>query len=247
MKKIIYILVIVILASCNSENAPDCFQNSGDIIQKEFTIEEFTKVTVFQRIELIVKEGLEHKVLVETGEYLMDEIEVKVENGRLLLNNNNGCNLTRDFGITKIYITAPNLTEIRSSTGLATSSDGVLTYPNLTLFSEDDSGEFHTVGVFNMHIENSNLKVVVNNLSSFTMEGNTDNLNVQFASGDARFEGRNFIAQNVVIGHRGTNDITVNPQVFLTANLVSTGDVISVTTPSTLDITEQYTGRVIFE
>ena len=94
MKKIVFILSIVILASCNSENAPDCIQNSGDIIQKEFTVTAFTKVTVFQRIELIVKEGPEHKVLVETGEYLMDDIEVKVENGKLLLINNNGCNLS---------------------------------------------------------------------------------------------------------------------------------------------------------
>ena len=247
MKKIVFILSIVILASCNSENAPDCIQNSGDIIQKEFTVTAFTKVTVFQRIELIVKEGPEHKVLVETGEYLMDDIEVKVENGKLLLINNNGCNLTREYGITKIYVTAPNLTEIRSSTGLPTRSDGVLTYPNITLLSEDYSGEFHTVGVFNMHIENSALNVILNNLSSLTIEGNTDNLNIQFASGDARFEGRNFIAQNVVVGHRGTNDIVVNPQQSLTANLVSTGNIISVTTPPNIDITEQYTGRVIFE
>jgi hypothetical protein len=247
MKKILYILSIIILASCNSENAPDCFQNSGDIIQKEFTVTDFTKITVFERIELIIKEGAAHKVIVETGEFLMDEIEVKVENGRLLLNNNNGCNLTREFGITKIYVTAPNLTEIRSSTGLPTRSDGVLTYPNLTLFSEDHSDVFHTDGIFNLHIENSSLRIILNNLSSLTMEGNTDNLNINFASGDARFEGRNFIAQNVTIYHRGSNDIIVNPQVSLTANLVSTGDVIVVNTPPTLDIQEQYTGRVIFE
>jgi len=247
MKKIIHVLSLIFLFSCNSENAPDCFQNSGDIIQKEFEVADFSKVTVYERIELIIKEGPEHKVTVETGEFLMDEITVKVENGRLLLNNNNGCNLTRDFGITKMYVTAPNLTEIRSSTGLPTRSDGVLTYPNLILFSEDDSGEFHTDGIFDMHIINNSLRVVLNNLSSLTIGGNTTNLNLQFASGDARFEGRNFIAQNVNIFHRGSNDIIVNPQVSLTANLVSTGDVIVVNTPPILDIQAQYTGRVIFE
>lgn len=247
MRKIIYILSIILLASCNSENAPDCFQNSGDIIEKEFLVETFTEITVFERIELIVKEGPEHEVLVQTGEFLMDEIEVKVENGRLLLNNNNGCNLTRDFGITKVYVTAPNLTEIRSSTGLPTRSDGVLTYPNLFLISEDDSDDYHTDGLFIMNIQNSSLKFVVNNLSTCYIEGSTTNLDISFASGDARFEGRNFTAQNVKIFHRGSNDIIVNPQVSLIANLVSTGDVIVVNTPPELDIQEQYTGRVIFE
>lgn len=247
MRKIIYFLAIITLASCNRENAPDCFQNSGDIIQQDFTVEAFTKITVFERIELIVKEGPEHKVLVETGEFLMDEVEVKVANGKLLLTNNNGCNLTRDYGITKIYVTAPNLTEIRSSTAFPTRSDGVLTYPNLKLISEDDSGAFYTVGIFNMHIVNNAVLVVVNNLATTFIEGSTNNLSLQFASGDARFQGRNFIAQNVNIYHRGTNDIIVNPQVSLKANLVSTGDVIVVNTPPTLNITEQYTGRVIFE
>jgi len=238
---------IVLVVSCNSENAPDCFQNSGDIIQKEFIVQAFTKVTVFERIELIIKEGPEHKVLVETGEFLLDDIEVKVENGRLLLNNNNGCNLTRDYGITKMYITAPNLTEIRSSTGLPTRSDGVLTYPNIKLLSEDYTGEFHTDGIFNLNIENSSLVIVLNNLASMKIEGSTNDLNIFYASGDARFEGRNFAVQNVTLFHRGSNDIIVNPQVSLTANLVSTGDVIVVNRPPILDIEAQYTGRVIFE
>ncbi|WAC01527.1 DUF2807 domain-containing protein [Lacinutrix neustonica] len=125
-----YILSLIVLLACNNENTPDCFQNFGERITQTFEVEAFNKVTVFERIELIVKEGPSHEVVVETGEFLMDEIEVKVENGKLLLNNNNGCNLTRDYGITKIYITAPNLTEIRSSTGLQTSSKGVLNYPN---------------------------------------------------------------------------------------------------------------------
>ncbi|WP_044402809.1 head GIN domain-containing protein [Lacinutrix sp. Hel_I_90] len=247
MKKIIYLLSVIILVSCNSENAPDCFQNSGDVITKTFEVQEFTKVTVFERIELIVKEGPVHEVIVETGEFLMDEIDVKVENGKLLLNNNNGCNLTRDFGITKIYITAPNLTEIRSSTGLQTSSDGVLTYPSLLLISEDFSEAYHTDGLFRLQVNCNTLKVIVNNLSTSSIEGSVENLNIQFFSGDARFEGRNLIAQNINIYHRGSNDITINPQVSLTANLVGTGDVIVVNTPPIVDVQEQYTGRVIFE
>ena len=247
MKKLAYIVITVFILSCNSSSAPDCFQNSGEIIQKEFPVETFTKVTVFERIELIIKEGPAHSVLVETGEFLLDEIEVEVKDGRLLLNNNNGCNLTRDFGITKIYITAPNLTEIRSSTGLPTRSDGVLTYPNITIFSENFSDDFHADGLIKLQIENTSVVLVINNLATTYFEGSTDNLNIQFAAGDARFEGRNFEAQNINIFHRGSNDITVNPQLSLRARVVSTGDVIVVNTPPTVSLQTPYKGRVIFE
>ncbi len=247
MKKLLYIFVIILLASCNSENAPDCFQNSGDIITQEFAVTPFTKITVFENVEMIISEAPDYKVTVATGEFLMSDIEVKVEGDRLKLYDNNGCNLTRDYGITKIYVEAPNVDEIRSSTGLTIRSNGVLTYPSLKLLSEDDSGDFTRSGNFEIGVANQNVSVTVNALSTPTISGTTYKLTLFYASGDSRFEGRYLIAQEVNIFHRGTNDITVNPQVKLSANLISTGNVISVNTPADLDIQEQYIGRVIFE
>jgi len=113
--------------------------------------------------------------------------------------------------------------------------------------SEDDTGDFYNVGLFDVTVNTVNLRVTINNLTTTTVTGTVENLNLGFFSGDGRFEGRNLTAQNVTIFHRGSNDIIVNPQMSLTANLVSTGDVIVVNTPATLDIQEQFTGRVIFE
>ncbi|MBQ0768156.1 MAG: DUF2807 domain-containing protein [Bizionia sp.] len=247
MKKIAVILSFIFLVSCNGDNVPDCFQNSGDIIEQSFAVEDFSAITVFARIEMIIKEAPEYTVTVQTGEYLMGDIEVVVENERLLLRNNNACNLTRDYGLTKITVTAPNLTEIRSSTGLPVRSEGVLNYDSLKLVSEDYREEYHTDGIFELEVNASELFFTMNGLSSSFISGTTTNLDIYYAAGDSRFEGRHLIAENVTIYHRGTNDITVNPQQSLTANLVSTGDVISTNTPPALDVNEQYTGRVIFE
>lgn len=177
----------------------------------------------------------------------MENISVTVENDRLLLKDNNGCNLFRDYGITKIYISAPNLTEIRNSTQFTVRSHGVLNYSSLDLLSEDHSGDFYNNGIFNLEVNATDVFVVINNFTTTFISGTVTNLRVDLASGDGRFEGRNLIAQDVTIYHRGTNDIIVNPQQKLTANLVSTGNVISVTTPPVLDIQEQFDGRVIFE
>ncbi len=247
MRKTIYIFSAILFFACNGEKAPDCFQNAGDIIQQEFQVETFSQITVFERIELIVTEASTHSVLVETGEYLMNDIKVSVENGRLILKNQNACNLTRDYGITKIYVSAPNLTEIRNSSGLTVSSNGIWNFPTLALVSEDSEAEdfYHTDGDFKVQVNCNQLNVVTNNLSSIYVNGTVNDLAIGFYSGDGRFEGANLIAQHISIFQRSSNDMILNPQQSLTGEIRSTGDVILVNEPPVLDVQVFYTGRLI--
>lgn len=249
MKNFFYIVLSVVLLSCNGDNVPDCFQNSGSIIQQEFEVDQFDKITVFERVELIVKDEPIQKVVVETGEYLLNDIEVKVEDGRLLLINNNSCNLTRNYGITKVYVSAPNLTEIRNSSGLTLSSDGFLNYNNLRLISENfnNEGTFNSDGDFNLQVNCNKIDVVVNNLSSIFISGSVTNLFIGYYSGDARFEGANLIAQNIDIFQRSSNDMIINPQLSLTGEIRGTGDVISLYHPPIVEVVQFYTGELIFE
>lgn len=249
MKKIIYIVFTVVLLSCNGDKVPDCFQNSGDIIQQEFEMPAFDKITVFERIELIITEESTQSIIVETGEYLMNDIEVIVEEGRLILKNENACNLTRDYGITKIYVSTPNLTEIRNSSGLAVSSNGVLNFPVLHLISEDfaDEDSFHTDGDFHLQVNCNSLDVATNGLSNVFINGAVINLFIGFYAGDGRFEGQNLIAENIEIFHRGSNDMILNPQQSITGEIRSTGDVILVNEPSIIGVQQFYTGHLIIQ
>lgn len=234
--------------ACDKENTGDCFQTSGAIIQEEFVVDAFTKILVNKDIELVLKEGIEQKVVVETGENLLNDVDVLVTDGKLTLTDNNSCNYVRDYGITKVFVTAPNITEIRSSTQYDIKSDGVLTYPSLNILSEDFGvpGSF-TVGKFILQIDNNNFSLVFNNLSDCYISGKTNNLNVLFAAGDGRFEGANLIAQNVVVSHRGTNDIIVNPQQSLKGVLRGNGDLISKNEPPIIEIEQLWEGQLIFE
>ncbi|WP_338356959.1 head GIN domain-containing protein [Yeosuana marina] len=248
MRKLIYVAFIVVLVSCNSENAGDCFQTTGPIIQEEITLSTFDKILVNRDVELIIKEGAEQKVVIETGKNLLNDVEAVVTNGKLILSDNNNCNYVRDYGTTKVYVTSPNITEIRSSTQYDISSDGVLTYPSLTILSEDYNapGSF-SVGNFRIQIDNTSFNVVFNNLSNCYISGTTNNLNITFASGDSRFEGRNLLAQKVTIWNRSSNDMFVNPVQEIKGKISGTGDVICVNHPPIVNVEEQYRGRLIFE
>lgn len=248
MKKLVLILLLAVVFSCDSEDAMNCFQASGDIIQQEFELENFNKITVFERSQLIISEG-EYSVVLETGENLLNDINIQVLENRLIIENSNACNITRDYGITKVFVSAPNITEIRNSSGLKVMSGNTLTFPSLTLLSEDLDEEdgFYTDGDFELDLQVENLSITQNNLSNFFLTGNVTNLDLNFMFGDARFEGRNLIVQNANVYHRGTNDIIINPEQQLTGSILSTGDVIVVNTPPILNVEVLYTGQLIIE
>jgi len=248
MRKLICILILSLIFACDSESASDCFQKTGAIIQQDVTVAGFTKILVNRDVELIIKDGVNQKIVVETGANLMNDVEVVVTDGQLILTDNNSCNYVRDYGVTKVYVTSPNITEIRSSTQYDVRSDGVLTYPNLTILAEDFNapGTF-TNGNFNLEIDNASFNVVFNNLSNCFVSGKTTSLDITFASGTSRFEGGELVAQNVDVWNRSSNDMIVNPQQALTGKITGTGDVISMNTPPIITVEEIYTGRLIFK
>lgn len=238
----------MMIFACDSENAADCFQTTGTIIQQEFTVTGFNKILVNRNVELIIKEGSTEKVVVETGKNLLNDVQVEVVDNQLILTDDNICNFVRDYGVTKVYVTAPNITEIRSSTQYDIKSDGVLTYPNLTVFAEDFSEpETVTSGNFYLDIDNERITVVFNNLSNAFITGKTNNLQVTLASGLSLFDASELIAQNVSISNRSSNDIIINPQLKLTGKISGVGNVIALNKPPIVEVEEVYKGRLIFK
>lgn len=240
---------IALFMACNGDNVPDCFQNAGDLVRQEIEVSAFTKITVQENVQVILKQGDETRVEVETGAFLINEVEASVVDGRLLLRDTNDCNFVRDFGLTKIFVTAPIITEIRSSTGFPIRSEGVLHYPNLALLSESftDPEADVTNGEFILDLETENLSIVSNGLSFFQLRGSTVNFVITFAAGDARLKAPQLVAQHITLNHRGTNDMLINPQQSLQGVIRATGDVVSFTRPPLVAVEELFKGKLIFK
>lgn len=240
--------MLFLLTACNGDNVPDCFQNAGNIVREEITVPVFSKITVFENIELILKAGEIQRVEVETGEFLRKEVSAEVKGDRLVLRDGNNCNLFREYGSTKIFVTAPNITEIRSSTGLPIRSDGALAFNALTLYSESfiNAESETTDGSFDLELNTQSTNIIVNGIAFIKLRGVTTDLNISIAAGDSRIEAENLISENVVLNHRGTNDLLVNPQQMLGGVIRGTGDVISFNRPATVEVEELFKGRLLF-
>ena len=244
----ILIPFIWVLASCNGDNVPDCFQNEGDLVREQVEVPQFDKITVFENIEVVLSQGSEQRVEIQTGEFLRDEVTAEVRDGRLILRDENNCNLFREYNTTVIFITTPELNEIRSSTGFPIRSAGTLNFTDIALISESfNNPESETTdGSFDLELSAQTVRIVVNGIAYFKLSGTTENFNINVAAGDSRIEAENLIANDININHRGSNDILVNPQQSLRGIIRSTGDVISFNRPATVDVEEIFNGRLIF-
>ncbi len=224
----------------------DCLKNTGSMRTVYVETAAFTKISVFPGIALVLKQGPEYEVRVEAGENVIDNIKVEIRDGVLVLEDETSCNLTRSYGATTVYITAPNIEEIYSNTEQEIRSDGVLTYPVLRLFSMDFFGGVGT-GDFHITVNNGQLVVESNHVAAFYIGGTTQQLLVNFYDGIGRFEGNGLTARETAIMHRGSNDMVIRTTDSLNGEIFGPGNVILKTHPASVNVAEHYTGRLIYE
>lgn len=247
MKHICYIVLILLCFSCNRENVNDCVQASGAEITREFEVDSFTEIETGEGVILVLKEGTTTKVAVESGENLFSDIEVKTIGNKLFVSDNNTCNYVRNFALTTVYITAPNITRVRHNSQYDFRSEGTLTFPSFEVISENFTDDAVASGNIHLNMKNESLKIVFNNLSNLFITGSTDIFEIDFPGGNSRVEAENFMAKEIDVFTRSSNDIIVYPVDRISGDLFGTGNLILKNAPQNIDVTEHYTGKVIID
>ncbi|MDC7998684.1 head GIN domain-containing protein [Gilvibacter sediminis] len=250
MKQLTLLIISVsLLLGCSSSDAPDCIQAAGDLVTKEFTLSDFQRIRIEDGVRLVIRQADTYQVVLESGEFIIDDISVRKEDDLLVVANDNRCNFVREYGLTTVYVDAPNITQIRNSSRFEVRGEGVLQYPSLTLLS-NTSGEGSSgrkSGDFFLDLQVNNLRINANGISVFYISGSANNAFVQFSDEQPRLEGRDLLIQDLEIVQVSANKMIVNPQQSIIGVIRGTGDVISVNTPPLVEVEELFTGTLIFE
>ena len=253
-KTVLHIVVcccVVLATSCGISE--DCFKGNGNQVTQTFPLENFTKIKVYDGVGLVIKEGGNYEVKVITSDNILDNLEVKLEGSMLVIKDNSTCNIARDYGQTKVYVTVPDGTllpiipelELHCKTEQNIESQGVLHSPIIRLFSIDVSDGAGT-GDFHLEIENGQLVIENNNVSNFYITGHCNEMLLNFYFGNSRFYGQNLHTELIKIYHRGSNDIFVYPVQKIEGTIFATGNVILKNVPPIINVDEVFTGRVIY-
>lgn len=243
MRKLLFVILSILLLSC-SEDGSDCFKSQGELETLEIPVGEFSKINISTGIELIVKESEEQWVRVTMGKNLIHDIKFEVMDGELKITNENGCEMLRNYHSAKVFVSTPVLEKIYSGSQYSIQSDGILTFPELTL--ESGIIEDTPASVFEMQIENEILKVNDNISSVFKISGHSQKLEINFWGGNGRFEGENFLVDDVYVNHRSTNDIITYPIHSVKGMIRSTGNLVLKNLPPVVEVEQIYTGHIIY-
>lgn len=248
MKKL-FLLLSLLLVFISCEKPSECIESTGDMVTREVSVTPFSKIKVYRGISLVITQGAEYKVTVQSGSNLIDNIEISQVSNQLILKDKTTCNWLRDYGQTTVYITTPNLEEIYSKTDRNISSEGVLTFPILRLYALDKNGDGEDcagTGDFHININNNQLVVENNTVSRYYISGNTTDAIFDFWAGDGRIEAGDLTAQTIEVYDRGSNDMIVKPIQSITGKMVSTGDIILKNNPPIVNVEQLYMGHVIY-
>ena len=250
--RIYYILFIsaFLLQSCNSEDGWDCIRTVGDMVEKTYEVPVFNRITVEDDIILEIQQGEVQQVVVTTGSNLLSEISVVVEtDGNLRLKNYTKCNYSREYDVTRVMVTTPEIREIRSSSRNKVSSKNTLNFETLRLISNTSVGVIDPgkSGDFDLNVAVDTLAVSANGFSTFKVSGAANYAFVGFYDEIPRFEGPDLIIQDLNVLHVGGNSMEVNPQNSIRGIIRGTGDVISLNEPPVVDVSVTNIGRLIFQ
>lgn len=250
MKQFLGILLIsILLQGCDSSDAPDCIRAAGDLVRKNILVDAFDRIRIEDGVRLQIKQGDMAAVELESGENLIDEISARVIDSVLVVSNNLNCNFVREYGLTTVYVTAPDLREIRNSSRFEVRSQGVLSYPRLVLLSntsqEGSAGK--KSGDFYLTLDVSSLRISANGVSVFYLDGSAVNARFVFSDEQPRLEAADLSIENVSILQVSANKMILNPQQSLVGEIRGTGNVIAVNRPDSVAVDELFTGRLIFQ
>lgn len=249
---IILLFTIICITSCDSETANDCLQTDGDAITYEVKVPFFNRIQLENDVRLQIAQGPVQSVIVSTGENLVNDLIVRVEEDHLIIQNENGCNLFREFGRTLVTVTSPDIVFIRQASSFEIQSINTLTYPQLLIWSNTNPSPVgiddpNKSGRVVLDIDIDDFRIQANGSSPFEISGVARNAQIIFSDEFPQIDARNLEIDNLSISHVGAANMIMHPINSITGQIRATGDVILVNEPDNIDVEELFTGRLIIE
>jgi hypothetical protein len=245
VQTVIVAILFIAASGCTDESVPECFRTAGDAVEYDVAVDVFTSIKISEGIELVITQGDERRVTIKTPDNFKPEISAQTVNGELEVTNATSCNWVRDYNLTTVYVTTPNLENIYSASQFDVRSIGILAFPTLKLssglYSKTASGSWL------LNVACQNLIIEDNQSSYYNISGTADNLTVNFYAGDSRFDGSNLSSQKLQVFHRSSNDIIARPALEANGTLYSTGDLVLKTHPPVVNVNRLFNGEVRYE
>jgi len=213
-----------------------CIGGVGSIVEEEIQLDSFNSVVCETVVDVEIIQGTEQKVVVEGHENMIEELDLKVFNGKLNIDLRNNCYNHFDL---KVFITVPNLELVKvESTGdvslgefknlenlelSSTStgdivSTGLIEVKGLTVLTTKSTGNIE------LELTTTELEANITSTGNIDLEGSCIKQSIEL-DGTGNFRAYDFESEECDIDSDGIGDAKVFVTKELQANINSVGNV----------------------
>ncbi|EIJ40154.1 head GIN domain-containing protein [Galbibacter orientalis] len=136
IKVIVALVISIFFTSCNF-NFQNGVTGNGNVISQDREVNQtFETIKATEGIDVFVAQGAKTSIKVEADENVIDLIETKVNNGKLLIECREQIGRV---SAKKVYVTLPNISNLETTSGANLNSMGTLNANNITLEASSGS------------------------------------------------------------------------------------------------------------
>jgi len=206
------ILFLPLLSSC----VADCGPSDGESpITKAITVGEFQSVDLTTDCKIIITEAQGQKVEIRGYQKAIDNLEFKVKDGILTINDERNCN--NDGKVPEISITIPVVRD------LSVSGSGEIKTTN-TLAADDHKLEVSGSGRIVADLNSKTLKSEVSGSGTLTLKGNSVSADHEI-SGSGSIRAFELLTANAKVEVSGSGNAEVSVNGTLKADVAGSGNV----------------------
>lgn len=109
----IIIIFCFLFSSCEKDHLCDCFKSTGKIIEQRRFVDSWKYIDVRNVVNVKIIPSQERKIIVRTGEHIIEGITTETENNVLTISNENKCNWIRNYDEPlEVYVYADSIERI---------------------------------------------------------------------------------------------------------------------------------------
>jgi hypothetical protein len=226
-----FILVLFIVSSCIFSGPS--IKGNGNVIEETRSTGDFTELKVSRGMNVYISQGETTKVVVKADENLIDAIETEVVGDVLNVTVNK---FIRHSTSLKVFITAPNIEVIKSTSGSNVFSEDTLRYQMLNIKSSAGSN-------VKLSLETGDLNVSAVAGSNIFLEGEAKSFTVKTNSG-SNIKAGNLMAENCTAKASSGSNVWIKVKNSLDAGVSSGGNLWYSGEPNPLRIKKSSGGNI---
>lgn len=212
MKLSVLVLTGVILFATGCDQR----RGSGRIVTEKRNVSAFSKLSASSGLNVEVRKGSTHDVTVEADDNIIGLIETTVEDGRLILKIKDHTNLSDTY--TSIFLTVPQLSEIKASSGSNVEVKDQLTYSGVISFDASSAGHITT------SVDAPTISAEASSGAELEISGRTKDFKARSSSGSS-IKAFELYTENAVAEASSGASVNTRPSVSLEGNASSGGNI----------------------